>query len=195
MKKLLIILAVFLVVGVASANVSFLDRVADKAGQVLGQNLSSQVQIDNKMSKELGAVASPDIPSRWLKVGGVTTHYRHMSMKTATDTPCALQAPSATSTLVYATAHFDTTTTTNAVLDIANDETAFATTTKLMTTQNITANETNTTYYASTTPTAAQGVNNLTTFSPDEYVVFKMGGGTNVFSPTGYCTAVFRSVE
>lgn len=193
MKKLLIILAVFLVVGVASANVSFLDRVADKAGQVLGHDLSSQVKIDNKMSEELGALSSPDIQSRWLSVGGVTTHYRHMSMQTD-NTPCSFTSPAATSTLVYATAHFDTTTSSAVILDIGKSESANATTTKLMATQTISANESNTTYYASTTPTAAQGLNNLTTLGSEEYVNFKLPAG-NYPDLEGYCTAIFRSVE
>lgn len=59
------------------------------------------------VQQNLGAVASPDIQSPYFSVGGMRTWSNKSVMRTASTSVCSIQAPAATSTLLYASARFD----------------------------------------------------------------------------------------
>ncbi len=133
------------------------------------------------------AVASPDIMSPYFSFGGV----RHWASRTdsltqATTTVCALQSPSATSTLVTAFINFTVSTTTASTVTLAKANTAYATTT-LLGSVTLAAN--------------AQGIAVASTtgshiFSPNTWFVVGMAGnGANTYSPTGTCQAIWTSVN
>ena len=77
---------------------------------------------------QLGALSGPDIQSPYLSVGGVRKEYRSSTLSAST-TPCALQAPAATSTLVNFGVRLSTASSTATVWTLAKATTAFATTT------------------------------------------------------------------
>ena len=139
-----------------------------------------------------GAVAGSDFPGPSLSVNGVYTYYARTGMNTATNTPCSIKSPNATSTLVGASVFFRTSSTTLAsVVDIANAATALtgttATTTRLADKTTIAAGDVATIIASSTSPL-------VTTFAPNSFLVVRMDNGAGVFSPTGTCQAVFRVI-
>lgn len=80
--------------------------------------------------ENVGAITSPDIPSRYLSVGGVRREYRTVTTgSTATTTPCAIEIPNGTSTLSYFSFQVSSSTGTAAAIDIGTSTTAFSTTT------------------------------------------------------------------
>jgi len=127
--------------------------------------------------------------SSTISVNGAGTITKRAVMTTATTTVCALQSPAATSTLVYGSAYLTVSSTSASTLTIAKATTAYATTTSLGASA-IAANA-QATIIASTTPTAGAA----TVFAPSTYMVVGLQGGTGTFSPTGVCTAVFRTVN
>jgi len=142
--------------------------------------------------QELGALASPDIPYDWLRVGGVLHGYGHQSLRTATTTLCAIQSPTSTSTLVYGSAKFDTSSTTAMTVVMAQSATAFATTTQIGSDYLIGADAQGL-MVASTSPaTLGSGE---TIFAPSQWFVVSASGGTGTFSPTGTCNAEWISAD
>lgn len=81
------------------------------------------------VERQLGALAGPDIPYQYLNVGGLRHEFRSMVLATATTTPCALQSPAASSTLLHAGLRISTATSTATVWTASKAATAFATTT------------------------------------------------------------------
>jgi len=136
-----------------------------------------------RLSTNVGAVASPDIQSNYLRVGGVLTFYSHQDMNTATTTVCAMQSPAATSSVAFIGVDFVVSTTTATTIHIASASSAYATTTLLVPAQSIASGGKAT--YATTTPGTVIG--------PNTYVVVGMQGGVGRFSPTGTCSAQFKT--
>lgn len=142
-----------------------------------------------------GSIASPDIPSPYLKWGavqGVRTWPTAQPFATATTTVCAIQSPAATSTLAYPSGVLFTTSSTTAVtVTLAKAATAFATTTALGT-HAIAANAQGH-ILASTTP--AGNLNSDLVFGPNQWFVVGMQGGVGSFSPVGVCQATFAEFQ
>lgn len=80
-------------------------------------------------SKPIGSLTGPDISSRYLTVGGVRHEYRRVPLNTATTTPCALDTPAATSTLLHFSLRLTTASSTASVWTAAKASTPYATTT------------------------------------------------------------------
>jgi len=95
---------------------------------LLGLNLGGDKLVPAS-APQLGALSGPDIQSPWLRVGGVQHEYRSKDLVTATSTVCSLQAPSATSTLTFASVNISTGTTTALTFVLGSATTAFATST------------------------------------------------------------------
>lgn len=143
----------------------------------------------------LGALAGPDIPSSWVRWGGVAVYQSEGTLKQATTTPCAIQSPSATSTLESAAIRIDTASTTATTWDIAQAATAYATTTAIGTPYIVGANA-QATIQASTSPAAGAA----TVLAPNTWIVFGARAGITSgdtagtgFVPSGVCRATFTA--
>lgn len=135
---------------------------------------------------QAGAVSSPDIMSPYFSFGGVK-HWagRTDSLTQATTTVCAIQSPTATSTIAWASALFTVSSTSATTVTLATSTTPYATTT-LLTSTSIAAN--------------AQGYINFqgassNVMAPNTWVVVGMAGGTGNFSPTGTCQVEFMALQ
>jgi len=149
--------------------------------------------IQQIVKEQLGAVASPDMPFKYLTVGGVTTYYESMPFRTGTTTVCSIPVPTvASTTVISAGMRIDgvPTTTTGARWKIYTGVGQNSTTT-LLAGMNVTA-----------TGTAIVATTSLTTDSVvmatgDNYIVFDFEGGSNPYlgmgGQTGQCTVEFRA--
>ena len=149
------------------------------------QNITGQPQ--------LGALTGPDIPSQYLNVGGVRHEYRSISTVTkSTTTPCMIQAPTSTSTLIFTSFNVTSATGTARVFYLSKGATYNATTTELKS-ESVAANETAvlTGGAASTTQGKVSGsIGNV--ISPSHWVVWSIKGGTTPDDGiTGNCNAEF----
>lgn len=79
----------------------------------------------------VGALAGPDIPSPYLRWGDLALYHNRTALKTATTTPCAIQSPSSTSTLLTTSLQVTTASSTATIWVPTKSATAFATTTAL----------------------------------------------------------------
>lgn len=132
----------------------------------------------------VGALTGPDIPYNYLKWGGVAVYAGNSTtLASATTTPFAIQAPSATSTLQLGSGcSFSVSSTTAKAIRFAKATTAYATTTLLFG-ANVSAN-------AQATVVATTTTDNFV-FGPNEWLVMSMVGGTGVDSPVASCSARF----
>ena len=136
------------------------------------------------------AVSSPDIQSPYFSVGGVRTWAaRSENLISATTTVCAIQSPTATSTLTRASLRLSVGSTTASTVVIAKSATAFATTTAIG--GGALAANAQGTFSATTTPATLTSLDGVMTFAPSQWVVFGMTGGIGTFSPTGACSATW----
>jgi hypothetical protein len=141
--------------------------------------------------QKLGAAASPDIQSDWLRFGGVTRFaYATNNLNQASSTVCTIQSPAATSTLVSGGIRFDVASSTQWVVEIGKGVHSNATTT-LLGTGIIVANGQGLILASST---FGLGVDPAVVFAPNTYFNVKAptaGGGT----PSGHCHAVFETYQ
>lgn len=138
-----------------------------------------------------GSLAGPDIPFPYLNWGGVNTTQASMTMNQGTTTPCAIQAPAATSTLRLASAAFAVSSSSATRITFAKAVTNPTATTTLISVGLLAAGVQGT-VIASTTLGAA--VDDATTFAPNTWLVVGVAGGdTGVnatgFVPVGVCKA------
>lgn len=136
----------------------------------------------------LGALSSPDINSPYISYGSVRHWAGHTeSLKQATTTICALQSPTGTSTLTYASLRLTNSSTTATVTTMAKAATAYATTTYL---ESGSAAANGLMFLALPATTTSAGMAKQI-FGPSEYLVFGMQGGVGTFSPSGVCEATW----
>lgn len=86
----------------------------------------------NTVVQSLGSVSGPDLSSPYFTVNGLQRWFYRKALSVATTTPCAFQAPNATSSM-YTTFQVTTSTSTTVTLNLATSTTAFATTTPINT--------------------------------------------------------------
>lgn len=141
------------------------------------------------------------VPFPYLQVGGIDYEFRRMNMKTATTTPCAIQSPSATSTLIFHSYDFDyASSTSDSIITIAKATTAFATTTQIGYDSFILTNDQDT-IIGSTTPLANVAAldSAVFNFAPDEWLVMGIASQDGIsgttYSPSGVCQAVWMITE
>lgn len=144
----------------------------------------------------VGAISSPDVPYTWWTVGGVRHEYRSMDMTAATNTICALQAPSGTSTLVFASAYFKYASSTAVTVTMAQAQSPYATTTQIGYDHGIAANASSLMLASTTTALANTLIfdGTITPTSTQDYFVVSLRGGTDsaampTYSPSGRCVA------
>lgn len=161
---------------------------------VLGVAIAVMVGMSvNKTTPPSGAFGSPILPSLYFGFGDVVQYRgKTTALTAATTTVCAIQAPTATSTLVRAAIRFDVSSTTASVVTLAKATTAFATTTSLGSAA-LAANAQGT-IIATTTPVDALDEDRI--FAPNTWFVVGMQGGVSggTFSPTGVCQATWEAI-
>lgn len=149
--------------------------------------------IDKTITRNVpvGSVSSPDIPSPYLQWGGVNHWAQGTALSGAASTTiCALQSPTASSSLQNFGIRLNTGTTTSMTLKAYKSASRFLTTTQF--TDNVTL-PSNTEVVAYATTTTA---NNLAFTGGDWIVVTATvaAGGNGTSSPTGYCQAEWTSL-
>lgn len=156
---------------------------------------ASVVPEPRERGETLGALAGPDINSTYLRWGGVATYRTSAALNTATTTPCALQSPAATSTLVRAALQINVGTTTQTLWTVAKAATPYATTTSLNDSLITLASGAQGTmlHLASTTDI---GINGVDTIAPNQYIVWGVAGTAIADSSklTGTCQAEFVAI-
>jgi hypothetical protein len=136
--------------------------------------------------------SAPTLSASTVSVNGISTQYsRTASLTQASTTVCAIQSPSATSTLLLGSLNLTVSSTTASRVTFAKALGPAASTTLLGQAQ-LGANAQGT-FLASTTPTVL--VDPIQVFSPSTWFTVSMSGGNGTFSPTGVCTAVFQEVD
>ena len=165
----------------------------------MSPTVSTGVDI-NKIAQEvkkmmpLGALAGPDIPSDYLHWGAGYGQYIYpttVPMTTGTSTPCNIQAPTnATSSLLFARAKFDSSSTTAMTIHIARATLMTGTTTLLGSAVSLGAGAQGT-IVASTTSQGMLDPANI--FAPGQWLTVGMqgSGGVANLAPTGVCQAFF----
>ena len=139
-------------------------------------------------TQNYGAVSGPDMPFQYISVGGVARYHYSLPLATGTTSPCSIQSPAATSTLVSAGIQFTTSSTTATAITIARGTAMTATTTSIGTDYAIAANKT-AMIVASTTATAGDA----TIFPPNTWFNVGMKGGVGTHDAVGVCHAIFES--
>lgn len=136
-------------------------------------------------SQKVGSVASPDFMSPYISFGGVRHWAGHIDGATAaTSTPCAIQSPSATSTLVMGSFEVASTSASATYIEMGRATTPYATTTSLGTV----ALGANAQATLISLRTAGGGDALAETFPPNTYLVVKVGGSVTT-QINGECNA------
>jgi len=191
-KVVIAIIAVALLVGggVAVKAGGFFDWGNVEKGVIDGLLEEAKNQTPEPVEEPIvGALSGPDIPYKYLTVGGLTTYYSSMKANTATTTPCAMQSPIVTSSLAFASARFSVVSSTAATtVSFRKSATAYVTTTALTGDLGVASNVKmdRVLYTASSSDFI---------FEPSQWVVVGVQGGTGTFSPTGGCNAEWKAVE
>lgn len=152
----------------------------------------------NGQDGKFGALAGPDIPSPYLRWGDVALFNAKMALNTATNTPCAIQSPAATSTLLTTTLQITTGTSTATAWYVSTSTSAFATTTNLVPPLALGSGKQGTFAVASSTAGAVYTVDNNVTLSPSTWIVWTVAGTAITLGDTthllGTCQARFESI-
>lgn len=211
-KKLLIPIVIVLLVVFgftisAKADLSLWDRIANIAGNVLGERLADKV--DESISTDsLGAMPGPSIYTDVWCINGVCDFYNTLPLSSTATTTCYIQSPlNSTSTLMYASFQIDknSATTTASLIEFGKNATTtrsptldigggLATTTKIGDSYALGSKKIITLIASSTDS------NNIadTIFAPGEWLVVRQSGAVSIplynstHSPRGACQAVFR---
>jgi len=144
--------------------------------------------IQQKDGTTVGAV-SPYSPTPELNLGGLRLVGLKKSLATGTSTVCAIQSPTATSTLISAGVNFTLASTSATLVDLAKGTTQYATTTRIGTAYGIVASA-QATIVASTTGSAAgeAGI-----FAPNTWFIVKYSDNNSGVgnASTGSCWATW----
>lgn len=142
------------------------------------------------VTEKAGALSSPDIQSPYLSFGGVRRWAGWANFSAATTTPCSIQSPAATSTLVTASWQITTGTSTAATIDLGTSTTRYSTTTNLVAAKSVGSGARGDANWTS----AGGGVND-NVMSPSTWVVVKTAGaGLGGYTYSGRCAAVFQEL-
>lgn len=141
-----------------------------------------------KQDQKFGALTGPDIYSPYLSVNGVTRFYVSGTFTGATTTPCSMQAPSATSTLQFASWQITVGTSTAATIDLGTSTTRYATSTNLVAAKSVASGAQGYAYWS-----PLGGSVDDAKMAPNTWVNVKTAGaGLSGYTYTGTCEAVFQ---
>lgn len=146
-------------------------------------------------------LSATPISTNYSAVGiGINDRYvvqtaRRLPLTTGTTTPCAIQSPSATSTLEWTDADITTATSTAITWTIATSTTAFATSSVLTQFTPVTSSLYTLVWYPTTTSGALLATS-TGLLPPSSWVVFGASGivGTGGLVTSGSCQAVFNLI-
>jgi hypothetical protein len=146
--------------------------------------------------RTLGALTGPEIPSPYLTFGNVRT-WQYKTSMAAASTTCSIQAPSASSTLVSASANFNSIASTTVFAIGYDPVSAFATTTLIASKGLTTATQDTLVATSTVIDTNLRTLTPPNTLAPNSFINFKLGGGAlaGTIPTTGQCIAVFREVQ
>jgi hypothetical protein len=200
-----LVIAALLGITVAQATgLSLLDKIAQYAGQVLGNRTYEDIKGDllQQIEENIGAMPGNSIQGPDWTVNGYQELSYNVPMGQATTTPCRFKpSTTATSTLTYGLVQFDYASTTDMQIQIAKTTNAlsYASTTAIGTLYvlpglgGLWADSGAGLIVASTTPTTKPVV-----FAPGEWLIVKFGGdklgyATNaaMLAPVGRCNFKF----
>ena len=143
----------------------------------------------NTITERVGGV-NPDIPSQYLQWGGVTEWRQSAAMlgNAASTTVCALNGPAASSTLIFASYHGNTGSSTAMVLRMSKQANQYPNTKTYIGQTTLAANTDVVAFATSTDITGA-------TWNSSSYLVFEVGMnlGAGTSSPTGTCSAAWMA--
>ena len=155
--------------------------------------------VGQKTVKGFGSVQSvPDVTTTNLTtlnlsgnlmcVGGLCTNAQRIPMIQASSTLCAIQSPNATSTLTMAAVNFSSTPSYSQIYELAEDPTAFSSTTALVAAYGIGASGT-ASFIATTTGSTL-------VVAPSSFITLKLSTTTAsaTFAPVGYCSVEFQVI-
>ena len=143
------------------------------------------------IEQKLGAVSGPDMPFPYISVGGLAEYSSRISTTGASTTPCAIQSPASTSTLVFTALQITTASSTATTWTAATSTTAFATTSPIVPNFSLGSGAQGSFVAATSTSVAnASGP----TMAPNTWVVWGLAGIGNLTSDklVGSCSAKFR---
>lgn len=141
----------------------------------------------------VGALSSPDIPSQYLRVGGVIHEYRFMNWNGGTSTPCSFVSPSSTSTLVWSSLKVDTSTSTAVLWKLATSTIMNATTSGVTDEFALGSGAKGTMYYNGTTTPTLLDIVDSNVLPANTYVTWGFEGVLGYSSTAfgGTCSAEF----
>lgn len=141
----------------------------------------------------VAAVSSPDIPSPYFSYGDVRHWAARTTLALSTTTPCAIQSPAATTTVISTGLQITTASSTATTWTAAIGTSAFATTTQLKQ-FSLGSGALGTMFVTSTTTWATDAG---TTVSPNTWIVWSVAGLNGSFDSTklnGVCQAEFLAI-
>lgn len=144
---------------------------------------------------QVGAVSSPDLPFRYLSIGGVKAFTQRTDALTQATTSviCSLPSPAATSTLRFGSLMLNVSTTTISSVSFSNSTKAYTAGT-LLASSSVASGAQASLTAASSTQTS--GVNRDRLFKPNSFLVVKMlTGKAGTVSPSGTCQASWDAIR
>lgn len=189
MKEIIISVLISLTVMLAVG--SFL---ADNAVEETNTKLDSVIELLQETSSDdssYGAASSPDLPFRYLTIGGVKTFYNYTGslLQATSSVICSIQSPAGTSTLQSAGIQLTTGTSTATSLSATRSTAPYVLGASVISSTTVSSGAQATMDVASSTWN--QTAINDRIFSPNTYLVFsQLGGG--ILNQSGSCFAQFR---
>jgi hypothetical protein len=148
--------------------------------------------VDNTKTTNVGALAGPDIASKYVSWGGVRNWAQGANLNgdAASTTICVIQAPQvASSTLKYFGIRESTSSTTASTIAVYKSKSQWLATT-LIAQGAAAANQNDVTLVATSTVLDTT----TATFAPSDWIVVRQTGGTGTMSPVGSCGAQFVQI-
>ena len=182
----LVLVALVSVVVVKAQGVSFWDKVAQYAGQIIGQNVNDKLDTSGILEEPtFGAMPGSELFQPDFTVNGVRTYSYSVGMTNATNTPCFIKTPPATTTPAFISVYVKFATTSASFIDLAYSTTRYASTTSLG--YLTLAAGAGGTLIASTT-NASWGIGALTGryLPPNTYLMVKLAAANGLTTGTGY---------
>jgi hypothetical protein len=154
----------------------------------------------NSSGVKLGAVASPDIPSPYIRYGDVRTWQYKQPFQQGTTTICSIPVSIASSTLIFADAQ-PTVSTSTAYTFTATKSVNLATSTGIVLATSIQVANARESFIIATTTPVADTANGRATITDrnfngnaTSYLNVSVTGGVGGFDIAGQCTATFREL-
>lgn len=149
--------------------------------------------VERIVEKTVGAVTGPDSFFPCETHDGIQRCFTRYALVISTTTPCTIQSPSGTSTLIAASIKIDTATSVATTIHVAKSTLRNATTTLLNSAA--LASGARGTLLASTTGEQAEMADSNIIFAPNNFLNFGVFGGTGTSDNiTGVCQATFEVI-